>query len=120
MSESNDGQWRAEPPRTKKFVSPEAEIVWPAIRALDEAAKHELLALLGQPLALAEHDRTPQGERIARAVAALREAHDLYRAEGGDGPLTVEIFRRLRVEHPQAGWPPDASIRRWLGGSWND
>lgn len=22
--------------------------------------------------------------------------------------------------HPECGWPPDSSIRRWLGGSWND
>jgi hypothetical protein len=119
MSNGDEGR-RAEPPRTKKFVSPEAEIVWPAIKALDEASKHELLGRLGDHLAVAEDDRTPQGQRIARAVGALREAHRLFEAEGNQGPLTVEVFRRLRVEHPEAGWPPDSSIRRWLGGSWND
>ena len=111
---------RAEPPRTKRFNDPEAEVVWPAILMLPEAAKHELARRLGEHLAIAEDRTTPQGERVARAVTALREALTRHHAGGGTGPLSVEAFRALRACHPDHGWPPDASIRRWLGGSWND
>ncbi len=37
----------------------------------------------------------------------------------GQSPSVLE-FRRLRDENPAAGWPDDGSIRRWLGGRWNE
>jgi hypothetical protein len=111
---------RIDPPRTKRFSDPEAEVVWPAIMMLPEGLQHELHRRLGEHLAVSEDRSTPQGARVARAVRALREAHDLHVAAAGEGPLTVEVFRVLRERHREFGWPPDTSIRRWLGGSWND
>jgi hypothetical protein len=115
-----DDERRAEPPRTKQFTDSDAEVIWPAVMALPEALKHQLHQRLGELLAVAEDRSTPQTLRVARAISALREAHALFEAAGGEGPLAVEVFRALRHQHKERGWPPDASIRRWLGGSWND
>jgi hypothetical protein len=122
----DDGQAQPSPtpiPRGQRFSDPQCNVVWAAIRALDEAAKHDLLFRLGEHLALSETDRDgPQATREARAVAALREAWSLHAREGDTSStgLPVAIYRALRSEHPERSWPPDGSIRRWLGGNWND
>jgi hypothetical protein len=108
------------PPRGELFTDPAARVIWPAIIALPEAVKHDVLKALGNHLALSHERDTPHGQRVARAVAALREAYDLHVASGGVGPLSVERYRELRQHQARHGWPPDASVRRWLGGSWND
>jgi hypothetical protein len=104
-------------PRGDMFADPSARMVWAAICILEEAAQHEILAALRERLALAGERETPHDVRIARAVAALREASDLL--ELGEN-LSVERYKRIREQHEDFGWPPEGSIRRWLGGSWND
>lgn len=94
------------------FSDSTAEVVWAAICALDEGLQHEVLRQLRERLAAADIRETPQQQRLARAIAALREAAD----KQGRSPSVGE-YRRLRVDHPE--WPPDGSVRRWLGGSWN-
>jgi hypothetical protein len=106
-------------PRGELFADPSARAVWAAFCALDEGLQHDLLRAVQTRLAAVELRATPKDERVARAVAALREASDLLEREGRSG-LTVDEYRCLRADNPDAGWPPDGSIRRWLGGSWND
>ncbi|MHB1244350.1 MAG: homing endonuclease associated repeat-containing protein [Gaiellaceae bacterium] len=48
-------------------------------------------------------------------MSALREAAEL----AGHSPGKNE-YEALRMENRQFGWPAAASIRTWLGGSWND
>jgi hypothetical protein len=89
--------------------------VWAAFMELDLALQHDLLRELQELLAVPEGSRSISGTRIARAIAALREAAD----ELGHSP-SVKDFRRLRFEHPERRWPPESSIRVWLGsGRWN-
>lgn len=106
-----------EVPRGDLFADPSTRLVWAAICTLEEAAQHEVLRHLRERLAVAGDRETPQQIRIARSIAALREASDLLQAPE---TLSLVVFKRLREENPEFGWPPEASIRRWLGGSWND
>ena len=69
---------------------------------------------LGRRLAIPQRD-TPQQSREAKAIAALREVASIL----GRSP-SVREYRRLQQQHPAADWPAEASIRRWLGGGWND
>ena len=108
------------PRRGERFAHPACAGVWAAIASLDEASKHDLLAALSEHVGVPSLDRSPEQARKARAIAALREAQRLREDAGLSGPLSVAEFRRLRAEQPQADWPNDANIRRWLGGSWND
>lgn len=97
------------------FRDPAAGVVWAAMCTLEEGAQHELLAALGERLAFPEERPTPHGMRVARGVAALREAVGLL----GHSPSVGE-YRRLRDQHPEHRWPDDRSVRQWLGGNWND
>lgn len=97
------------------FPDPATRVVWAGIKALDEAAQHDLLEELGARLAFpAEREGGPRAIKEARAIAALREAASML----GRSPAVSE-YRKLRREHDN-GWPPDGSVRRWLGGSWNE
>ena len=69
----------------------------------------ELQERLGAPV-LASSD-----VRVRRAIAALREAAEIL----GRSP-SVGDYRRLQAERRELDWPPDGSLRKWLGGSWND
>jgi hypothetical protein len=104
-------------PRGELFADPSAHLVWAAICTLEEAAQHEVLRALRERLALADDRDTPQAVRVARGVAALREASELLEP---DEQLSVDVFKRVREDNPDRRWPPESSIRRWLGGSWND
>jgi MoxR-like ATPase len=104
-------------PRGELFADPSARLVWAAICTLEEAAQHEVLRALRERLALANDRDTPQAVRVARAVADLREASELLEP---DEQLSVEVFKRVPKTTPDWRWPPESSIRRWLGGSWND
>lgn len=108
-------------PAGEQFSDPQTGVVWAAISSMEEAAKHDLLTRLREHLAVSDERGGPQGVRVARAIAALREAHDEHLSQGGSGPLGVNTYRRLRDTNPERNWPPDGSVRRWLGqGSWND
>lgn len=100
-------------PRGEQFADPSARAVWAALCALDPASQHDVLAelqeRLGAPV-LASSD-----VRTRRAIAALREAAEIL----GRSP-SVGDYRRLQAERRELDWPPDGSLRKWLGGSWND
>lgn len=100
-------------PRGEQFADPSARAVWAALCALDPASQHDVLAelqeRLGAPV-LASSD-----VRVRRAIAALREAAEIL----GRSP-SVGDYRRLQAERRELDWPPDGSLRKWLGGSWND
>lgn len=83
------------PPRGELFNNPAARVVWPAVLALPEGVKHELLRALSDHLAFSGDRSTPTAQRVARAVQALREAYELF-ARDGFGPLGVETYRALR------------------------
>lgn len=120
------------PPRLELFSDPQARVVWPAIIALAEAAQHDVLRHLQVRLAIPQHRDSTHRVRQARAVAALREAHDLLHAERtaaateaggqpepiGELALTADDYTRLRALHPELGWPPRSTVVGWLGGSW--
>jgi hypothetical protein len=95
------------------FPDPAARVVWAGICALDEASQHDVLRELCERLAF-PNERGPMNTRevrVARAIAALREAAE----ELGRSPS----YRHLRrTAHPD--WPPDGSIRDWLSGGWNE
>ena len=100
-------------PRGELFADPSARAVWAALCALDPASQHDVLAELQERLgapALASSD-----VRMRRAIAALREAAEML----GRSP-SVGDYRRLQAERRELDWPPDGSLRKWLGGSWND
>jgi hypothetical protein len=103
------------PPRGERFSDPGSRAVWAAITVLPIVEQHlihdALRQLLGSFNARDSHDA-----RVRHAIAALRECAERL----GHSPSIGE-YRRLRAEDPSLGWPPDASMRRWLGGgSWND
>jgi hypothetical protein len=98
-----------------KFKDQAAEVVWAAICTLEERAQHEVLAALGERLSFPDERATAHEIRVARGVAALREAAAL----AGHSPSVPE-YRRLRDENPERAWPDDSPIRQWLGGNWND
>jgi HNH endonuclease len=90
-------------------------VVWAGICALSEASQHDVWKELGARLAFpAEREGGPHAIKVAKAVAALREASNFL----GRSP-SVSEYRHLKREGDH-DWPPDGSVRRWLGGSWND
>jgi hypothetical protein len=113
MSHDSHDEPSPRPVRGELFADPGAKAVWAAILALPAAMQHEVLAELQQRLGVAA--ASGSDARIARAIAALREAEQLL----GHSP-SVNEYRRLHESRRELGWPPDGSIRRWLGGSWND
>ena len=100
----------------RPFKDPAAEVVWAALCVLPDGAQHELAAQLADRLSLLEADRPGPDHRRARGVAALREAARIL-----NHSPSVGEYRALRDGHPEYGWPPDGSLRRWLSeaGSWN-
>lgn len=111
------------PPRGELFADPAAGVIWAGFLTLSESLKHQLLAALQEHLAIAGDRSTPEGVRVARAVGALHEARDLLNRSQPRSRLTQDAYEALRGEHPEHGWPPESSLRRWLGGadgsSWN-
>jgi hypothetical protein len=113
------------PPMGELFNDPNARLVWAALEALDEAQLHLVLAHLQQKVLLPDVRGGVHATRIARAVGALREAADALRVQQGltaldTIQLTEDEYERLRRVHPRAGWPPAPTLRRWMGGGWND
>jgi hypothetical protein len=107
-------------PAGEFFSDAGARVVWAAVEGLEEGQKHALLELLASELAVPEARSGEHARRQARAVSALREAFRIHQERGGEA-LRQEDYRSLRAEiGEERGWPADASIRRWLGGAWND
>lgn len=100
--------------QNSRFQNSELEIVWAAIGALDIAQKMALLEGLAEETAQS-FLTTSAGARETRAVVALCECRSLL----GHSP-SVSEYERERQSNPQYGWPPEATVRRWVGaGSWN-
>lgn len=100
--------------QNSRFQNPELEIVWAAAGPLDIAQKMALLERLAEETAQS-FLTTSAGARETRAVVALCECRSLL----GHSPSVGE-YERERQLNPQYGWPPEATVRRWLGaGSWN-
>jgi hypothetical protein len=105
------------PPRRQQFTSQVAQAVWAAVTQLDVGSQHELLRELRDLLEVANRPgRGTVDDGVKRAISALRDAERHL----GRSP-SVKDYRRLRAEHLEWEWPPDTSVRVWLGsGRWND
>jgi len=108
------------------FSDQMAAAVMAAIEKLDEGLQHEILRLLRDRLHHPEARSGQEARQLARGVTALREAADLLLDAADDAGLAAapklaeRVYKRLRAEHPERGWPAESSIRRVLGsGSWN-
>jgi len=101
-------------PRRRRFTDPCSEIVWAAIKTLDESLQYQLLRELSTELAIAvENPRTPS-DKVLAAVHALKVVADVL-----DHSSSVKDYRAVREALPELNLPPDGTIRRWLGASWN-
>lgn len=118
------------PMRTQLLADEQAKFVWAAIELLPESSKHLVHDVLSVWMAVPNHRNSAHDVRVAQAVAALREAARILAEEQAASDehheghestyLSVENFKRLRLEHDEAGWPPASSITRWMGeGSWH-
>ncbi len=105
-----------ERPRGALFRDPSATVVWAGICALDEASQHDVLKELQMRLAVFDTRKGDLNQKRARAIAALRQAAQLL---GGKSP-SIKDYRRLARENPALDWPADGTLRRWMGGGWND
>jgi hypothetical protein len=110
------------PPRGSFFSVDGARIAFAAIQNLDEAAKHEVLVHLQEELARPEDRSTPYQQRVAKAIAAVREAYAINLATTGDEALSSYRYDKLQQERTDRhDWPPVATVRSWLGvSSWNE
>lgn len=102
------------PPRAERFENAACGPVWAAFLALPEGDKHLMLRALREHLAVTEERTGPTAVRQARLVAALRECAEIL----GHSP-SVKEYRTLQRGR-EGLWPPDGTIRRWVGGLWND
>jgi hypothetical protein len=113
------------PPAGELFSSPEAKLVWGALQTLGEAELHLVFDRLQQHVLVPEVRKGTHAQKVARAIGALREASDIARLEQGaaslaDVELRQDTYVRLRSLQPDRGWPPATSVKRWIGGGWND
>lgn len=101
--------------RRRRFEDPRSECVYAAIDTLDAGLQRELLRDLATIHALSlENPRTP-ADKVRAAVNALRDAAEIL----GHSP-SVKEYRTLCKELSELRLPPESSVRRWLGGGWND
>src|SRR4051794_9020052 len=130
----SDGPTPPPRPRGELFADPSAAPVWAAIEELPENLKRELYARLTAHLEVTTDDRSPRQARAARGVQALRDAYELLQQQprsstafgalpphGEPRLLTQHAYRALYDEHgKRLSWPPESTLRTWLGGTWND
>jgi hypothetical protein len=110
----------AQRPRRHRFEDPAAEVVWAAITALDEGLQHEVLVELRSWLGDPVGRGSAGADRAARAIAALRRVAEELGKNGRLRSPSVGEYRLLRESKPELSLPPDGSVRRWLGGDWNE
>lgn len=102
------------PARAERFANPVCEPLWAAFLTLPEGDKHLFLEEVQRHLVQGEDRVGLAGTRNALLVGALRECAQAL----GHSP-SIKEYRAYRRETDDR-LPPDASIRRWAGGSWND
>jgi hypothetical protein len=98
----------------QRFDRKELEACWAAIATLDIADKMTLLRELATEIALAGAKRRNVYQTVVAAVISLRTAAEVL----GRSPTQYE-YRRLAAELPELDLVPDGTLRRWLGGNWN-
>jgi Homing endonuclease associated repeat len=103
-----------ERPHWQRFDRKELEACWAAIGTLDIADKMTLLRELATDIALAGAKRRNNYQMTVAAVMSLRSAAEIL----GRSPTQYE-YRRLTAELPELDLVPDGTLRRWLGGNWN-
>lgn len=101
--------------RMPEFTSPLSFQVWAALMTLEVSLQFELLRELATRFAMAVLGPTTRDDRVRKAVVDLHIAADIY----GHSP-SVKEYRRLCEEQPELKLTPEGTIRRWLGGGWND
>jgi hypothetical protein len=99
----------------RRFARTEQEIVWAAIQALDIADRLVILRELATDAWTRGAKRRNEYDKVPAAINSLRFAADIL----GKAPSQRE-YRRLADESSELGLVPESSIRRWLGGTWND
>jgi hypothetical protein len=101
--------------RGELLASKDARVVYAGFLVLDRADQHAFADALLRELTSRQPRDTPS-RRMTEAIRSLREAtHTL-----GEPP-TIRQFETLRREHPEWGWPPSSTIRRWLGArAWDE
>jgi len=111
------------------FSDSAAGAIWAALLTLDVALQHEFLARLQERLAVPVLAGGTHKVRIARLVAATREADGMLLAQASADPvfdptappaLTEDAYEKLRKRHREFGWPPASTMRSWVQGGWND
>jgi hypothetical protein len=101
--------------RRRRFADEHCDIVWAAIEVLDAGRQWVLLRELATQFALSADNPHARADQVRAGVCALRDAAEIY----GHSPSIAE-YRALRRALPELGLPPDGTIRRWLGGGWNE
>jgi hypothetical protein len=111
------------------FSDPTVTAIWAALLTLDVALQHEFLARLRDRLAVPGLAGGTHAVRIARLVAATREAEGMLLAAASaapdfdptaPSPLTEDAYEALRKVHREFGWPPASTMRSWVQGGWNN
>jgi len=111
------------------FSDPTVTAIWAALLTLDVALQHEFLARLRDRLAVPGLAGGTHAVRIARLVAATREAEGMLLAAASAAAdfdptappsLTEDAYEALRKVHREFGWPPASTMRSWVQGGWND
>jgi hypothetical protein len=100
--------------KRQRFHDSRCEIVWAAVTALDVGEQRELLALLASLFDRAAADPRTDKDKVRLGVHALREVADVL----GHSP-SIAAYEEVRQTLPELRLPPNGSVRRWLGGSWN-
>ena len=118
--EAADGALIRRPPHRELFSNPATSVMWEGVKMLEEGDLIEFAERLIAYVAVPEARGGPRERKIARGVQALREAQELRRLAGEEGPLTAGSYRQVRKDNPELLLPPDGSVRNWLGGRWND
>lgn len=110
------------PPRGSFFSQDGADVVFAAIRTLDESTRQQVLVELQQLMADPDERDTPFHRRVAKAMLAVREAHAINLAVTGSEQLTSYRYDQLQQERmDRHDWPPIATVRSWLAArSWNE
>jgi hypothetical protein len=89
--------------------------VWAALMTLEISLQFEVLRELATRFATATLGATRPEERIRKAVADLHTVADIL----GHSP-SINEYRTLQTKFPELELTPDGTIRRWLGGRWNE
>src|SRR4051794_3284140 len=91
----------ASPPnRRQLFADPQVRVVWAAVRELDVADRHLILAELREQLAIGGEQVSDHDRRRARGIADVRAAADLMTSGAEPRSLSVDAYRDVRRLHP--------------------